>query len=395
MDASSNTHISPEITCASWVHDNKANLTLGSIGVIAVAVTIIGLLSLLAADNVLSSSFALVNNRWIAFGTMAAGGLALGTVLVIKTRCISNNTEKPEEKAGKEEVKLGEMKWPNGTKEVTYKTVSWNLGSNKDFVDQGKTNLTEDQESKVSEKRYTLFTAAFKKAFDQFDFILLQETDARVFSKAKLEELMPGYAAFTDTKNNRDQDTAVIWKKDKFEPLEEGVIWDDFENYGTAYVRFKDKNTEAVLCVASGHIEGFSLTTKSELMKDAAYTGDQVLLKVGTKLNQEIVGNLAHTVILGMDANVTWEIHPERLKQLSNLGFVYDEKDQAPTFLDVKLNNPVKLDHFAAKAQDGLAVSFNRINTPFSLGFFKTDISNPGDHSPVITEITLSEARTK
>lgn len=282
----------------------------------------------------------------------------------------------------------------------TYKIVTWNVGTDGDFMRQGKIDEKTPIEQ-VKERRLELMKAALETPeFQNADIILLQEAD-RTFGTKVLEGLLPGYTINKGPKMNNigrlivdqdgrakvdvDQCAPIIWRADRFEQVEDAPE----EKFGESSLTvLRDKRTHLTFAVASGYIRGFDIKATYERAEKgqenhAETEGDNQLKQIAARL-EELGTDVA---LIGMDANTTWEHYPQRLNGMGS-GFVFDHFS-ATTYDDANLEMAVKLDHIGVSTSLG-RVHFRHIPNPPFIGYSRNHTQSPGDHAPVIAEIEIS-----
>lgn len=269
------------------------------------------------------------------------------------------------------------------------------------------------------------------------DILCLQELHGDAPEKAELNKRITD-AGFTILGQG---DLAIAYKTNRFTLINGKYGYTEGEAF---YAHLRDKITQQVICVVTDHVTGFDsrlqkiytqalrpqinvdginpFTKKpwqgvekkgveGEKKKEPA-TGDKKLA-----LSLQAIGQDADLIVYGLDANTTAKyipdprLHPKRLKQFFDAGYICDTADKAPTIVDHNLdqrhvckdkvpttevqlcgrynqeaNVPMKFDYVFVKPRAGLEISItSQALGPSPLEFAKL----LSDHRPVYAEIRL------
>lgn len=269
-----------------------------------------------------------------------------------------------------------------------FQVVSWNIGRDSDYLglnvrnrDAVKWDTTRD----LGKIRTRLFSDVFRQMADSFkpDFFCLQEVKRAGDVKNWLGDQYELCATF--------RDCVIAWDKDKYE-LVEGSQFYEIEEGRYLILELFDKSTQKVIRIASAHLWGFNLNNPHG--KDR-YSEDPETLKGDCQL-KELVKQLnspAYLTIIGLDANTTPEIHPDRLAILEERGFIRDAtEDEVPTAFNSSLpDQSAHLDYLFAKGSKKVDVEVEAFVSQ-ELPIESPEV-NPSDHSPILSTVKLVEKK--
>lgn len=248
---------------------------------------------------------------------------------------------------------------------------------------------------KEAEQKYiSLALATFDHLYQTFqpDLFCLQELYSLTPEKravcSKIESL--GYAIVGE------RDVAVAYRQDTFTPIGQGV---SSVLPGGIYVDLRHNKTGKAIRVVSDHLCGFNAKTHKEQPKEAKKAaplgGDRQLHetlqefeKIGFANQEKVVPEL---IIFGLDANSSAKylpmkqerLHPKRLKEFTDLGYLCDTRDVQPTIIDHSDGQPRKYDYIFCKAFKGKAPEIHST----TLDMPPSSVNAASDHLPVLATI--------
>lgn len=270
-----------------------------------------------------------------------------------------------------------------------YQVISWNIGRDSDYL--GLNVRNKDVQWKNMQElgllRNQLFTDVFKDMRDSKkpDFFCLQE----VSRSGDIQKwLGDGYGVHTASR-----DCVIAWDLDKYE-LIEGTPETEKREGRFLVLQLLERSTRKTIYVASAHLWGFKLTEPKgkEAGTNIGVTekGDAQLKEMAAHLT-----NSDYLSIIGMDANTTPDIHPDRLSILESEGFRRDpSKDGLPTAYNSSLeSNSAHLDYLFAKGSKKHQLQLEA--TFFEALPIESPAVNPSDHSPVALSIKVMKQKKK
>jgi len=276
-----------------------------------------------------------------------------------------------------------------------YLVVSWNIGSNHDYMvtRKGITNnsITSDENNQqLTTERRALAKECFTELGSTLcspDIVLLQEVnktfDALETSNTLTHCFGTNYECLNSPPSEGEKlDTAVAWNTQKFEKLHDDFAKSEFLDKGKIrewrdkIVVLRDRTTNKILIIASGHIRGFPL--KAQNIKDQAQDGNKQLDSLSQKLESIQTNYSADITILGMDANTDSSDQAERLKILKSKIWTIDSSTNF-----THANG--KLDYFGIFVNAGMPAIINILSTPSKSQH--TSSKNPSDHEMLVADI--------
>lgn len=265
-----------------------------------------------------------------------------------------------------------------------YVTLTWNIGGETDYVGLCRRAGIQpwDSLSELPKIRRQLFTNVFKDIFSRQkpDLIFLQEV-GRV--KPLISSLLAGYQLHFD-----GDDTMVAWKDDRFTEIE-GSRQSQQLCHRYSIVDLKDLTTKKIIRISSSHIHGFDLNDPDYQRGSYKMTesGDEELAAI-TRLMLNMKKVSPDIIILGMDANSTPFIHPERLEILEKEGFSRDNADDLETAFNPTLpSKKAKIDFIYAKSLEGNCQVCATNDTP--IVEIESPETNPSDHRPLFKTVKI------
>lgn len=247
---------------------------------------------------------------------------------------------------------------------------NWNIARNTDYLALCLRTKEKSWKSvlELSERRRQKLTEIFKSTITDYkpDFFCIQESDG-------LSQLSEFLGTSYDAAMSY-HDCAIAWDKEKY------VKVNELHKERYSVVTLKNLECNKVIRIASAHLSGFDLSDpqeKNELMTaPISEKGDKELGELANILTQE----KADLYILGMDANSTPDIHPERLQIVENLGFNRFSEESLLTSYNDSVQKQVQLDYVYVK--EGICRTLEGFDYPID-----QPLLNPSDHKPLMFTI--------
>jgi hypothetical protein len=265
------------------------------------------------------------------------------------------------------------------------RVVTWNVGRDRDYFEvsrRAKFTVPDDNAAFFA-MRDGLFQATFRQMIEGHnpDFFCLQESDANT-------DRVKGWIGHHYKVISDGGDSAIAWNDQRYELVEDSIRYPGTSPLHFSIVAdFIDRQTQFKVTIASAHIKGFDLANpkeQTESGKDVAAQGDKELREVFKSLESAT----SALRILGMDANSTLKIHPDRLKIAKQKGFKRVEKDNLATAYNPTLAaQAAKIDFLFAKTSKRTQLSFQK-NPTLKIPIESPKL-NPSDHRPVISTVKV------
>lgn len=267
-----------------------------------------------------------------------------------------------------------------------YQTVSWNIGCVADFIGLYRRAKQQPWEnlSSVPGLRMEKLKEVFKRIADDKkpDIFFLQEVGEEVH--AGLKKWLENYAIHFD-----GDDTLVAWNKERFTEIL-GSRQSEQLCKRFSIVDLMDKTAKKVVRIASIHLHGYDLSQpeRERCGRRVTESGDEELREI-VKLLLDCSERIPELIMLGMDANSTPDIHPERLEILESERFVRDFDDNQPTAFNPTLDHrKAKIDFIYAKCISGKC---NVLESSANLNLkIESPDTNPSDHRPLYQSIVIN-----
>ena len=266
-----------------------------------------------------------------------------------------------------------------------YQVISWNIGRDSDYLGLNVRNKDVQWKNmrELGDLRNQLFTSTFKnlKETIQPDIFCLQEVTRSGDVKKWLGDSYDLHAT--------SRDCVIAWDNSKYELVEGSPTREKTEGRYLILL-LREKSTQKTIQVASAHLWGFKLTGPNETERDS---DEPVTLKGDRELNElaEQMDDSAFLSIIGMDANSTPHIHPERLSILESRGYTRDaSSDNIPTAYNSSLESQsAHLDYLFVKASKKFQITVQP--THFQSLPIESPAVNPSDHSPILLSLFVTK----
>lgn len=263
---------------------------------------------------------------------------------------------------------------------MSYTVVSWNIARDSDYLGVNLRCGNEEWSSpqELYSKRKELIASRFSDFRTKVapDFFCLQEVDS--IKEVKERALLGEYDCAAATK----RDCVILWNRDRFTPIA-GSEYEEGNSGRYIAIDLKECSTGKVIRIASAHLWGFDLSRIGDEKEKAK--GNVQLAELISLLERDSFPILT---IVGMDANSTPELYPERVNLLINRGF-NGCSDDSPTAYNAKLpSNRAKLDYILSKSKSGRAqiIADSKVDLPL-----EDPQNNPSDHRPLTNIVRLPQ----
>lgn len=261
---------------------------------------------------------------------------------------------------------------------TSYKTVSWNIGGITDFIGLCRRAKlpSGDNLSQTSSLRNQRLEQAFKSIFENQkpDLIFLQEVGT---ISTSLKNWLPNYRFCYD-----GDDTLVAWNSERLTEIEGSRQSQQLCNR-YSIVDLQDTTTKKTVRVASAHLHGFDLARpeRERCGHKVTKSGDDELREITKLLLDRKIRN-PDAILIGMDANSTPDIHPERITILEDHGFKRDFSDNSVTAFNPTLpGREAKIDFIYGTCLEGtIKVVAGDANPDLQI---ESPETNPSDHRPL------------